>query len=215
MMMRDERMTPPDKYEPLIAMLRDLGADMGACESRALNIDAPVTSRHLCTAFASHGQSVEFMQRLGGDDQARKRDIAMAIGVSKCERNVITNALQFLCDFAFEEAKKNLVGRIGKDLNGYKQRLADKLAGMDVELARVEARAGKRIDRWTANDAAMITAQMTSVLDGLTMADDVWPPPAPAEPKRGDTQATDATHGSVAPVAADDVPQTRPAAEFG
>lgn len=142
--------------------------------------------------------------KLGGDDAARKRDIALQIGVSKSIRNVVCNSLEFFTDFAFDEAKKGLVDRVGKNLDQYKQRIADKLAALEVGIERVEAVVGKPLDKWTASDAAKVVAELQSVSDGMAMADDVWPKPAPPEPRRSD--ATD-VHDESGEKPANDAPK--------
>ena len=60
--------------------------------------------------------------RLGGDDDERRLQIAMSIGVSKSQRNVVVHALRDFTDRAFAAAKKNLVERIGLKLPEYRQR---------------------------------------------------------------------------------------------
>jgi hypothetical protein len=133
--------------------------------------------------------------KLGGDDAARKRDIALQIGVSKAIRNVVCNALEFFTDYAFEQSKQNLVERVGKKLDDYKQRIADRLAQLGVAMDRVERTLGKTIDKWTAPDAAKVIAELQAVSDGMAMADDVWPKPAPPEPQRGDDEVS-SDHGA-------------------
>src|SRR6202011_2222346 len=61
--------------------------------------------------------------KLGGDDQARKLDIAFQIGVSKAIRNVVTNALQTFADYAFDAAKNSLVEKIGSDIIKWRERV--------------------------------------------------------------------------------------------
>ena len=129
--------------------------------------------------------------KLGGDDDARRLDMALQIGVSKAIRNVINNALETFCTFGLEMAKSNLVGRVGKDLPRYRARLAQKFADLGVDIKRVEATAGRPLDQWLAPDVARIIAEVRAVDDGMASADETWPVAAPPEPRRTDA-ATDA-----------------------
>ena len=75
--------------------------------------------------------------RMGGtgpEAEARRLDIALQIGVSKATRNVICNALATFCDFAFDEAEKNLVGKIGKNIQDYRDRAIKWFEGRKIEL---------------------------------------------------------------------------------
>lgn len=113
--------------------------------------------------------------KIGGSDDDRRLDIAFQIGTSKAIRNVVVNSLQIFADYAFHEARNALVERIGKDLEGYRQRTATKLANM-VALDRVEAVVGRPVKDWLAPDIARIIAMATSVADGMSSLDDTFPP---------------------------------------
>lgn len=119
-------------------------------------------------------------------DPGRQQEIALAIGVSKATRNVICNALETFTTYAFDEAYKNLVGKIGSDLEGYKQRVAGQLKKMNVDTKRVELNLGRTFDAWLAPDVARVVAEIKGVMDGMATADETWPPLPPPEPKRGD-----------------------------
>lgn len=127
--------------------------------------------------------------RMGGtgpEADARRLDIALQIGTSKATRNVICNALATFCDFAFEEAEKNLVGKIGQNMDTYRDRAVKWFAGRKIDIARVESAVGRSVKDWLAPDLARIAAEVKAVEDGMATADDTWPPPPAAEPKRGD-----------------------------
>ena len=126
------------------------------------------------------------------EDEARKRDMALSMGVSKCERNVVIHALKFFAEHALREAKKNLVGRVGKDHDGFKQRIADKLAELEVAVDRVERIVGRPIDKWTVPDTAKIYAEVRTVADGMALPEDVWPVAPPPEPRRSDAKEASA-----------------------
>lgn len=108
-----------------------------------------------------------------GDDRAL--DIALQIGVSKAIRNVVTNALQTFADFAFEEARNALVGKIGANLQQYREATARKLAD-HVDIRRVEAVIGRTAAEWLAPDVARVIAMMKAVTDGMASLDDTFPP---------------------------------------
>jgi hypothetical protein len=129
--------------------------------------------------------------RLGGvgpEADARRLDIALQIGVSKAIRNVIVNALEIHCDYAFEEAQKNLVGRIGANLADYRTRAIKWFADNGVAIARVERAMGRASKDWLAPGLARLAAETKAVEDGMATIDETWPPEAPPEPRRSDSE---------------------------
>jgi hypothetical protein len=119
-------------------------------------------------------------------DAGRQQSNALQIGVSKAERNVVVNALETFTTFAFDEAQKNLVARVGKNLDEYRNRIRQRLAELGVDVKRVELTTGRPIGDWLAPDVARIIAELRAVADGMASADETWPPPAPPEPRRAD-----------------------------
>lgn len=119
-------------------------------------------------------------------DPGRQQEIAYAIGASKATRNVITNAIETFTNFAVEEAKKNLVEKVGKKLDEYRKRVVDRLTSLEIDVKRVEAVRGRKVEEWLAPDVALIIAELKAIADGMATADETWPPPPPPEPKRGD-----------------------------
>lgn len=119
-------------------------------------------------------------------DADRALDIAFQIGVSKAIRNVVCNALEMWTDLGFEEAKKSLVEKIGRNLEAYKQRVSKRLVELDVTVKRVEIILGRPFNDWTAPDVAKVIAQIKAINDGMATIDETWPPEAPAEPNRSD-----------------------------
>lgn len=124
-------------------------------------------------------------------DPGRQQEIAFSIATSKATRNVICKALDIYTDFAFEEAKKNLVEKVGKQLDHYRQRVIERLAEIKVDVKRVETMLGRVAKDWLARDVARVIAELKAVADGMALIDDVWPPLAPPEPKRGDFKKAD------------------------
>jgi hypothetical protein len=111
-----------------------------------------------------------------GDDAERRLDIAFQIGVSKAERNVVVNALQTFADFALTEAKAAIVDKIGKNIEGYRQRLLERLASNKVAVERVEAVVGRAAKDWLAPDIARVIAMMTAIADGMATLNETFPP---------------------------------------
>lgn len=118
--------------------------------------------------------------KLGGDDDARRLDIALAIGTSKAIRNVIVNALQTFADFAFEEARQALVDKIGRDIESWRARTVERTAP-HVALDRVEAVIGRVAADWLAPDIARVIAMMKAVSEGMATLDETFPPLKTAE----------------------------------
>jgi hypothetical protein len=109
-------------------------------------------------------------------DRDRQMDIAYQIGQSKAIRNCINNALGVYCDFAFEEAQKSIVEKIGKDLQGWIERTVERLKVLPVDLRRVERVIGRPAASWLAPDVARVIMLGQSVRDGMAALDDVFPP---------------------------------------
>lgn len=124
--------------------------------------------------------------RLGGDDQDRRVRMACSLGQSFAIRNVVHHAIPFFVDYAFEQAKQNLVDRVGKRLPEYRDRCRARLEELNVPLKRVESFVGRVIDNWLAADVARVIAEIKAVADGMAVASDIWPAEAPAEPTRSD-----------------------------
>lgn len=138
-----------------------------------------------------------FQQRKGQKtmktDEGRQNDIVFQIGQSKAIRNVITNALSDLTDFAFDEAKSNLVERVGKRLEVYREKVLSRLAEMKIDVKRVEIIVGRTAGEWLAPEVTRIIGELQAIGDGMATADELYPkiaddatPPA-AEPQRKDT----------------------------
>lgn len=145
--------------------------------------------------------------RLGGtgaEADARRLEIALAIGTSKAQRTVICNALEIFTDYAFEEARKNLVGKIGQRLDEYRQRAIRWFENNNIDLKRAELAMGRPAKAWLAPDLARIVAEIQAVTDGMATADETWPLPAPAEPTRDDKPSAPAASQAHSPAGEDD-----------
>jgi hypothetical protein len=113
--------------------------------------------------------------RIGGDDGGRRDEMSFGIGVSKAERNVVVNALQTYGDFAFEEARNALVDKVGRDVDGWRAKILERLQGM-VALPRVEAAIGRPARDWLAPDIARVAAMGKAIRDGMATVDETFPP---------------------------------------
>lgn len=183
---------------PSIKLANDLGRIYGNC-----SIDCRVQDLGDTWLFYARFQDFEtgyeltrpFQQRknaskMGGDDDARRLDIALQIGASKAIRNVTVNALQTFSDFAFEQAKNSLIDKIGKDLPRWRERVGNRLSEMGIAVRRAELVVGRPIGEWIAPDIAKIVAMGKAVADGMATADETFPPlPAPAEQAQPDAAA--------------------------
>jgi hypothetical protein len=138
------------------------------------------------------------------DDQ-RLKQIPFQVGQSKAIRNVIVKYLEIPYGAYLEaEAENNLVERVGKNMDAYRERCAKALADLGVDLVRVELQVGRKLADWLAPDLAAIVQQLKAVRDGMASANDQWPYPAPPEPRR---------NGEASPAASGpDVPATPPPA---
>lgn len=128
-----------------------------------------------------------FQQRKGQQamgSAGRANDMVFSIGVSKALRNVITNALESFTDFAFDEAKGSVVERIGKKLDFYRGKVAQRLNELGVEHARVERLVGRKVADMLAHDLAKVIAEIQAVADGMSDPSDIWPGDAPERPTR-------------------------------
>jgi hypothetical protein len=156
--------------------------------------------------------------KIGGDDDARRLDMSFQIGQSKAIRNAIVAHLELpFVNYMMDEAKKNLVGRIGKNVEHYRSRIAARLAEIGVELNRVERQVGRPLGEWLAPDLARVITEIKAVVDGMALASESWPVEAPPEPKRSDAQDLNETAASPPAAAAAAAPTpaeaTPPASE--
>jgi hypothetical protein len=79
----------------------------------------------------------------GGMDKDRATDIVFQIGTSKAARNVVCNALSEFTDFAFAVAREQLVEKVGKNLDKFRNQVLERLATLKVDVKRVELTRGK------------------------------------------------------------------------
>lgn len=129
-------------------------------------------------------QQQKGQQTIKTKDEGRQLSNALQIGVSKAIRNVICNALEQFTTFAFEEARKNIVEKVGKNLAQYREKVLAALKEMKVDVKRVEAPLGRPAKDWLADDVARVIAEIQAIRDGMATIDETWLPDAPARPTR-------------------------------
>lgn len=112
--------------------------------------------------------------RIGGADDSRREEMALAIGASKATRNVVAHALRTFVDFAFEEARAALTDKIGKDLDKWRTRTVDRITKY-APLNRVEAVIGRVQAEWLAPDVARVLAMGKAIADGMASAIETFP----------------------------------------
>jgi hypothetical protein len=167
-------------------------------ESRTMRLDE---KQYICysrfgdleTGFSiTKGQLVPRSATLGGEDEERRQAIAHNVGQSKSQRNVVDAALGDFTNRAFQSAKASIVDRIGRNLEGSRERIVELLLelgrekGISTIVTRVEYVTGRKVNEWLAPDIAGIHAEIEAIRDGFASIDEQWPLPAPPEPRRGD-----------------------------
>lgn len=115
-------------------------------------------------------------QKVGKMDAERQDDIIFQIGASKATRNVICNAIKVFTNYAFEQAKQNLIEEIGKKLPGTRAKVVERLRDLQVPLIRVEKLYARKIDEFTAPDLAKVVAEIKAISEGMATVDDCFPP---------------------------------------
>lgn len=199
-----------------IKLANDVARIYGNCEvdTRVIDLGASWLIYARFTDFETgYALTRPFQQNKGaskmGKDNDRKLDIAFQIGVSKAIRNVVVNALQTYSDFAFEAARNSLVDKIGKNLDGYRDRTVQGIGNLGVELSRVELAMGRVAKDWLAPDIAKVIAMMKAIHDGMATVDETFPP------KDKQIEQTDPDTGEVTQTNSAATPQAHTAAETG
>lgn len=120
----------------------------------------------------------EFQQRksqmTGMKDQDRARDIVFQIGQSKAARNAVVNALSTLIDFAMSEADRSVLEWVKKDPGNAKKVLRERIAGLGIELKRVETKRARTIDNMTAQDIAITVAEIRAIQEQQATIEDIY-----------------------------------------
>lgn len=174
--------TKGDVSGPTIKLANDVMRVYGNC---IVSVDVRNTDTH--HVFAARFTDLEsgasmtrlFQQRknqnTGMKDADRQADIIFQIGQSKSIRNVVSNFLSTFVDYSLEEARKSLVERFGKDIEGSREWIAGKIENMKIAPELVERYIGRALKEWTAKDIAKVIGTLTAIHDGMITAEDVFP----------------------------------------
>lgn len=166
-------------------------------------------------ARPAYWQEYKDTATLGAKDKGdqRLKQIPFQIGQSKAIRNVIVKYLEIPYGaYLEEEAENNLVERVGKNIEAYRQRCSKAFADLGIDLVRVERQVGRKLAHWLAPDLAAVVQQLKAVRDGMASASDQWPAQAPPEPKRSDARPETASPPPAA--SSPDVPASAAGAPF-
>jgi hypothetical protein len=177
---------------PSIKLANDLSRIYGNCsiDVRALDIGdhwmyyARFTDLETGFNTMRAYQQDKGQQTIKTKDAERSMAIAFQIGQSKAIRNVIVNALGTFADFAMEEAKGKIVERVGQKIEEYRTRVIGRLDDMNIDVERVEAAVGRTAETWLAHDIAKIIAELQSIKDGMSTANELYPGTATERPRR-------------------------------
>ncbi|MCP5087891.1 MAG: hypothetical protein GY952_13950 [Rhodobacteraceae bacterium] len=108
-------------------------------------------------------------------DADRQADIAFQIGQSKAIRNVIVNALRSFADYAVHEARSHLVGKIQKNMDGYRERIVARFKQEKIDIEVACHMVGRSVNKWTASDMAGIASRIIAVDEGMANFDEQFP----------------------------------------
>jgi len=174
---------------PSIKLANNLAREYGNCQVNVRAFDQPdhwLFYARFVDVETGYSLERAFQQRKNQStskkmDKDRELDIVFQIGQSKAIRNVIVNALETHADFAMQEAKQQIVAKVGKDLDGWREKILDRLKEIKFDVRRVERVVGKSSDQWLAKDIARLVAELHSINDGMATADETYPPIAPGD----------------------------------
>lgn len=123
-------------------------------------------------------------QDTGMKDKARAADLVFQIGVSKSQRNVVSNFLEDLVAYAQEEARKGVLDRVKGNPDGARKWILEQLEDLKVDKKRVEGVYGRTAEHWTVPDMAKMFAEINGIADGMIDPDDLYPKPEDVTAKR-------------------------------
>lgn len=131
-------------------------------------------------------------------DSERADDIVFQIGASKAIRNVVTNALEFFTDFAWNEAKNSIIEQVGRKLEHYKAKVLERLAELNIDIKLVEVVRGRSVKDWLAADVARTIAEIQAINDGMATVEETYVgiDPDTGEVKAGSTSTASSSTGA-------------------
>jgi len=120
-------------------------------------------------------------QSLGGKmekDADRQEDIVFQIGQSKAIRNAIIRAMPaWLIEQAIEMAKQAELGKIKpENIHLARTRVLNFFAPYGITPERIEAKMGRKVDDWTAQDIVDLRGMATALKEGRVSAEELFPP---------------------------------------
>ena len=173
---------------PSIKLANDLAREYGNCQVdvRAFDIgDSWMFYARFVDVETGYSLTRAFQQRkdqatLKTKDKGRALDIVFQIGQSKAIRNVVVNALETFADYALDEAKATIAEKIQRNPDKARERIHQILGQLGVDVPRVESHVGRKSGDWQVADMARVISEAHAIRDGMTTADEVWPPKAPS-----------------------------------
>jgi hypothetical protein len=128
-------------------------------------------------------------QSIGMEDAGRAEDIVYQIGQSKAIRNAIVRAMpNWLSEQAIEAATTAELSKIKpENIAIARARAFDFFRQYGVTQERIEAKIGRPLDNWTAQDIVDLKGMATALKEGRISANELFPEP---EKKAEDTKQT-------------------------
>lgn len=128
-------------------------------------------------------------QNIGMDDTGRAEDIIYQIGQSKAIRNAIVRAMpNWLSEQAIDAATQAELSKIKpENIAIARARAFDFFRQYGVSQERIEAKIGRKLDEWTAQDIVDLKGMATALKEGRISATELFPEPeqAKSEEKKG------------------------------
>jgi len=169
---------------PSVTLTMDLAREYGNCviscdriieEPNAWFFEARFTDLEtgysLVRSFRQRRDQETGMERR---DPGRAQDILFQIGQSKALRNVIRNALNFMCDRVFEEAKASKLKEIEADPQRARESIVANVGRFGGDIQTIERSVGRAVKSWTAQDMAGIYGRLRAVADNQTTFEDAF-----------------------------------------
>ena len=111
----------------------------------------------------------------GRMDRQRWEDMQFGSACSKAVRNVIVAALDRYCQYALQEAKAAIVGRIAANIDGARSYIKGKAHTHGIPERLVTGVIGRTIESASAADLARLYALFQSIEDGQIDVDEAFP----------------------------------------
>jgi len=173
---------------PSIDLAMCLARHYGNC---AIDIDGTETPTHFvlkgvfidlesgftCPRLFRQRKSQSLGRKMNKDIE-RQEDIVFQIGQSKAIRNAIIRAMPaWLIEQAIEMAKQAELGKIRpENIHLARTRVLNFFAPYGVTPERIEAKVGRKVDEWTAQDIVDLRGMATALKEGRVSAEELFPP---------------------------------------